>query len=222
MIDFGCGRAARWLCGPLAHFLRLDQAFTFEMKAMQIQTTPKPPQGGTASLRKYPLRAASLLWRYGTEAMVAFFMVVMVSTVILQVYCRFVLGNPLSWSEELARYAFVWITFLGAAVAYRHGGHIIVETIVVLLPQRAQLALAWLVDALMVVALVVLLVQGMGIVEVNSNVEATMLEIPMSWVYGAVPASATIMLAFQVERTVRRIKGTLPAVVAQSGEGDAP
>jgi TRAP-type C4-dicarboxylate transport system permease small subunit len=175
-----------------------------------------------APLRDYSLKGASLLWRYGTETVVALLMAVMVGTVILQVYCRFVLGNSLSWSEELARYAFVWITFLGAAVAYRHGGHIIVETIVVLLPRRAQLALAWLVDALMVVALVVLLVQGLGIVEVNSNVEATMLEIPMSWVYGAVPVSAAIMLAYQVERTVRRIKGTLPAVAVPGGEETAP
>ena len=48
---------------------------------------------------------------------------------------------------------------------------------VVLLPRRLQAILAWLVDALMVLALVVLLVQGLNIVEVNSNVEATMLEI---------------------------------------------
>ena len=189
---------------------------------MQIQETHKPSPDGMAPLRDYSLKGASLLWRYGTETVVALLMAVMVGTVILQVYCRFVLGNSLSWSEELARYAFVWITFLGAAVAYRHGGHIIVETIVVLLPRRAQLALAWLVDALMVVALVVLLVQGLGIVEVNSNVEATMLEIPMSWVYGAVPVSAAIMLSYQVERTVRRIKGTLPAVAVPGGEETAP
>lgn len=185
---------------------------------MQIQATPEPPLGGTAAWSGYPLKTARLLWRYGTETAVAMLMAVMVGTVILQVYCRFVLGNPLSWSEELARYAFVWITFLGAAVAYRHGAHIIVETLVVLLPRRAQVALAWLVDALMVAALLVLLVQGLGIVEVNSNVEATMLEIPMSWVYGAVPVSAAIMLAYQVERTVRRIKGTLPAAGVPGAE----
>ncbi len=187
---------------------------------MQIQATPETPlrgHGAWSSFRK----AAELLWRYGTETVVVLLMAVMVGTIILQVYCRFVLGNPLSWSEELARYAFVWITFLGAAVAYRHGSHIIVETVVVLLPQRAQAALAWLCDALMAAALVVLLVQGMNIVEVNSNVQATMLEIPMSWVYGAVPVSAAIMLAYQVERTVRRLRGTLPAVPAIGQEATA-
>jgi TRAP-type transport system small permease protein len=189
------------------------------MEAMQIQASPEPPLRGRAAWTGYPVKAANLLWRYGAETVVTLLMAVMVGTIILQVYCRFVLGNPLSWSEELARYVFVWITFLGAAVAYRHGAHIIVETIVVLLPRRAQLALAWVVDALMVVALVVLLAQGLNIVEVNSNVEATMLEIPMSWVYAAVPVSAAVMLAYQVERTIRRIRGTLPAVSAPGGEG---
>ncbi|MCK6423444.1 MAG: TRAP transporter small permease subunit, partial [Aquabacterium sp.] len=72
--------------------------------------------------------------------------------------------------------------------------------------------------ALMVLALVVLLVQGLNIVEVNSNVEATMLEIPMSWVYASVPVSAAIMLAYQVERTLLRAQGRL-ALARKPGEG---
>lgn len=184
---------------------------------MQVQASPEPPLARPA-WSGYILRAARLLWRWGAETVVVLLMAVMVGTIILQVLCRFVLGDPLSWSEELARYAFVWITFLGAAVAYRHGAHIVVETIVVLLPRRAQATLAWVVDALMVVALGVLLVQGLGIVEATSNVEATMLEIPMSWVYGSVPVSAAIMLAYQVERTVRRIRGSLSATAVGGDE----
>lgn len=157
------------------------------------------------------MKLLRLVWRFGAESVLALLMAVMVGTVILQVFYRFALGNPLSWSEELARYAFVWITFLGAAVAYRHGAHIVVETIVVLLPRRLQAALAWVVDALMVLALVVLMVQGLGIVQISANVEATMLGISMSWVYGAVPVSAAIMLAYQVERSWRRSRGELPA-----------
>lgn len=185
---------------------------------MHIQASPKPPLGGKAPADGHPQKAVRLVWRWGTETVVALLMAVMVGTIVLQVFYRFVLGNPLSWSEELARYVFVWITFLGAAVAYRHGGHIVVETLVVLLPRRLQRALAWLVDALMVVALIVLLVQGMGIVQVNSNVEATMLQIPMSWVYASVPTSAALMLAYQVERTVLRIQGRLP-LASTPGEG---
>ena len=162
--------------------------------------------------------AFRLVWRYGVETVVVILMAVMVATLALQVFYRFVVQDPLSWTEELARYAFVWVTFLGAAVAYRHGSHVAIETIVLLLPHRAQVALAWVVDALMVVALAVLLVQGLGIVEATANVRATMLQVPMSWIYASVPVSAVIMLAFQVERTLRRMRGTLPPVVLPGEE----
>lgn len=159
------------------------------------------------------MRTVRLIWRYGVETIVVVLMAVMVAALALQVFYRFVVQDPLSWTEELGRYAFVWVTFLGAAVAYRHGTHIVVETILLLLPPGAQVALVWAGDALCTLALVVLVVQGAGIVEATANVKATMLQVPMSWVYASVPVSAAIMLAYQVERSVRRWRGTPPAVV---------
>lgn len=164
------------------------------------------------------MRTVRLIWRYGVETIVVVLMAVMVAALALQVFYRFVVQDPLSWTEELGRYAFVWVTFLGAAVAYRHGTHIVVETILLLLPPGAQVALVWAGDALCTLALVVLVVQGAGIVEATANVKATMLQVPMSWVYASVPVSAAIMLAYQVERSVRRWRGTLPAVVLPGEE----
>ena len=43
--------------------------------------------------------------------------------VVLQVFARYVLNNSLFWSEELARYCLVWISFLGASVAYHDRVH---------------------------------------------------------------------------------------------------
>ena len=40
-----------------------------------------------------------------------------------QVFCRYVLNHSLFWSEELARYLLVWLSFLGASVAYYRGVH---------------------------------------------------------------------------------------------------
>jgi TRAP-type C4-dicarboxylate transport system permease small subunit len=188
---------------------------------MQVQASPEPPLGGGSTAAGLALKAARLVWRWGTETVVTLLTAVMVATILLQVFYRFVLGDPLSWSEELARYVFVWITFLGAAVAYRHGTHIVVDTIIVLLPRRVQAILGWVVDTLMVAALLTLLVEGIGIVKVNSNVEATMLEIPMSWVYASVPVSAALMLVYQVDRTLRRIRGRLGPVAAPVDGGVA-
>lgn len=43
--------------------------------------------------------------------------------VVVQVFARYVLNSSLFWSEELARYCLVWISFLGASVAYHDGLH---------------------------------------------------------------------------------------------------
>ncbi len=49
--------------------------------------------------------------------------VIMVVVVAAQVFCRYVLNHSLFWSEELARYLLVWLTFLGATVAYHRRAH---------------------------------------------------------------------------------------------------
>lgn len=43
--------------------------------------------------------------------------------VIAQVFSRYILNHSLFWSEELARYILVWLTFLGSCVAYYRGMH---------------------------------------------------------------------------------------------------
>ena len=51
-----------------------------------------------------------------------------------QVFARYVLNHSLFWSEELARFLLIWLTFLGAGVAYRRGAHASIEVIYQRLP----------------------------------------------------------------------------------------
>ena len=49
---------------------------------------------------------------------------VLVGVIFVQVICRYVLLIPTAWAEELARYLFVWTSYLGSAYALNEGGHI--------------------------------------------------------------------------------------------------
>lgn len=55
----------------------------------------------------------------GVEGTVALLAIIMAVVVAAQVFARYVLNHSLFWSEELARFLLVWLTFLGATVAYR-------------------------------------------------------------------------------------------------------
>lgn len=76
----------------------------------------------------------------------------MVAAILVQVVFRYLLGNALAWSEELARFLMLWMTGLMAPWAWRRGGFVGIEMLVALLPRRAAAA-AWLALLALVMAL---------------------------------------------------------------------
>ncbi len=155
--------------------------------------------------RVISMRLLRLVWSYAAETVVVILMAVMVTTLAVQVFFRYVLDAPLSWTEELARYAFVWVTFLGAAVAFRHRGHIVVDMLLHMIPAQVRAVLIWAVEVLVTITLVILVRDGLRMVETTANVRATMLQIPMSYVYASIPVSSALMLLYQLEWVVKRV-----------------
>jgi len=68
------------------------------------------------------------------NALIVFLMVVMVIMVFGNVVLRFGFHSGLPQSEELSRFAFIWLTFIAAVVGVREGTHLGMETVVKRLP----------------------------------------------------------------------------------------
>lgn len=58
----------------------------------------------------------------------------MTALIFIQVLCRFVFNSPLAWTEEVAKYLFIWMTFIAGYVGARRGMHIGVEAVQNALP----------------------------------------------------------------------------------------
>jgi TRAP-type C4-dicarboxylate transport system permease small subunit len=71
-------------------------------------------------------RVSERIVRYTLVGMVA----VMTAIIIVQVFMRYVFLYSLSWSEEVARYLMIWVSFLGASLALKYGFHIGVEFVI--------------------------------------------------------------------------------------------
>lgn len=107
-----------------------------------------------------------------------------------QVFFRYVLGDPLVWSDELARYLLVWCAFLGWVIAARRRSHLGVSMWRERMPARAQGLLA-LFGALCNVAFAALLVYyGWQIMIRNLDVSTTTLFFSAGVVYTIVPFAA--------------------------------
>lgn len=69
----------------------------------------------------------------------------------IQIFFRFVLNNSLTWSEELARFMFIWSAFLSIGFCLKEGISLKIDTLISLFPKRVQAVLLLLCDLLMVV-----------------------------------------------------------------------
>ena len=120
---------------------------------------------------------------------------VMAAVIIIQVFCRYVLKESLSWSEELARYLMVWVTFIGASIGVKRGAHVGVEMLVTNLPKNVQTIFKYLGIVISIIFCIVVFVASLGVLQrqiVNHQISPAM-RIPMWWAYAAVPAGAFLM-----------------------------
>ena len=121
-------------------------------------------------------------------------MTAMVLVISAQVWYRFVLNDPLSWSEELGRYMFVWISFLGAAVGIRYRVHLGIDLLEKMVSAKAYRYLAVMVNLIIQVFLVTVAYQGYDILSVVKFQKSASMGISMTYPYAAVPVGAVLML----------------------------
>ena len=127
------------------------------------------------------------------------------ASVALQVVFRYGLNNSLLWAEELARYAIIWSTFVGAAVAYRQGAHVGLTVLGDALPQMPSRLLARAIH------LVVLGFAGLVAWEgwflfarVLARGEITNgLQTEIAWFYLAIPVGGALLVVAAAEGLVR-------------------
>lgn len=85
----------------------------------------------------------------------------MVLFVFLNVILRIFFNSGLTWSEELSRYLFVFVTYVGAISAMRVNGHLGVDTLISRVPRPLQMVM-YVVSQLVIAALMCILVHGAG------------------------------------------------------------
>jgi TRAP-type transport system small permease protein len=129
----------------------------------------------------------------------------MVVMVFGNVVLRYAFNSGIAVSEELSRWLFVWLTFLGAIVALKEHGHLGTDLLVSRLPRTGKIVCLVLGQMLMLGVTVMLFQGSLAQVRINWDVEAPVTGAPMAVVYAAgvvfaVPAG--LLLLGQLWRTV--------------------
>ncbi len=130
----------------------------------------------------------------------------MIAVTFAQVIFRYVLRSPLPWSEELARYCFVWIVFLGATLGLERGVHIGVDILTILLPGRVQRWLAAINEVLILAFVLLIILASVSVVDANRLQFSPALGLQMAKVYLAIPLGMAVMALLLLGKLVEAFR----------------
>lgn len=148
----------------------------------------------------------------GMNKVVHIMLIVLMTILVIAVFCQIVFrffDRSLPWTEELSRYAMIWMTFLGAAYAVSTRAHIGMELFV----ERAQgvtkqilIVLAATISGLF---FVMMIVKGYELSMRVMDQSTAVLQIPMGIVYLIMPISGAVLLINLLHVTVKELKGEM-------------
>jgi TRAP-type C4-dicarboxylate transport system permease small subunit len=116
--------------------------------------------------------------------------------VFAQVILRYAFNSPLTWSEELARYLFIWCAFLGWIIASRRGSHLAMTFVTERLPLRVQAAVTVGIQVATIYFAWILGTRGARLVANNWDVENVAVPFNLGVVYLIEPVAAAAIAGY--------------------------
>ena len=129
----------------------------------------------------------------------------MVIAVLWQVFTRYALNSASSFTEELARFLFIWIGILGAAYASGQQIHLAIDILPPKINVVNRIRLRIGINILIILfSLIVLVIGGGNLVYINYELgqSSAALNLPLSYVYVVVPISGVLVIGYKINEII--------------------
>lgn len=148
---------------------------------------------------------------------------VLVVVVVWQVVARQILGSPSTWSEEAARYLFVWLGFFGAALVFSERGHIAVDFVVRMFPKPLmRAALVFVQLTIIALAGVVFLYGGWLYAQQSWGQSLSALPFQVGQMYMVLPVTGALIVWYAVTHLIEALRVESPvSLLAVDEEAEA-
>ena len=177
---------------------------------------PDRPTEPSVHIEEEEISLGDVRW---DDALVLVIFWVLAFVVFLQFFTRYVLNDSLGWTEEIARFLLIAVTFTGAIMATRKNNHIAVEFLYRWVPRPmrriAQLAID-LVTTTFFAALAVLSGQLAG----RTHQMMVSIDVPKSTVYWYVAACFAAMAAYALWNTVKHLRNGTSRLIDPDAHAD--
>ena len=160
--------------------------------------------GGLNHLARLADQAGQMVNRV-IDAIVAVLIALMVLDVGIGVVFRYLLNNPLSWTEELARYLMIWAAALAIAAAVFRREHIGFTLLIDMVPPTARRVFILVFDLIILIFFAVLFIFGLKFFITGLAQNTMSLGVTMAVAYAAVPVAASIAIVQTLFLAIRDV-----------------
>ena len=148
-------------------------------------------------------------WIQELEEKVLFLLLtVIVISLFLQVFNRFVLKISLGWTQEMAIYSLFWMVMIGVSIGIRRQSHLVVDFLILRLPESLKYYYRISVHLTMMLILLILVYQGVIFAWKDGlRVISVGITIKMIYVYVSIPLCSAISILYLVENIISLKRG---------------
>jgi TRAP-type transport system small permease protein len=158
-------------------------------------------------LGRYPLKAKTIFDKFNnfsaSLAKITVFIVItlaaiMVLTVLVGVFFRYVLRNSLGWTEELARYLMIWMALLSVSIGIKDKEHVGLQLLIRSIPIKYAKAVNLIVNGVVLFFLIVLSYRGLTVAFRGSSQLSLGLGMSMLWPLLSIPVAGLLAIIQQI------------------------
>lgn len=128
-----------------------------------------------------------------------------VGLVCLQIVCRYLVGKPLTWTEQLARYAFIWMMMLGIPVLFYNKNFMAFDLILNVMPEKIRKFVRVFIDLAICLFAVFWLVGAVKLCIGTANKMTSGVRIHYYWLYSAQAVSSLLIIWVMLTQAVQNI-----------------
>ena len=147
-------------------------------------------------------------WDHFEETILVYSYLLIVPLLTVQVVARYVFNHSIPWSEELARYVFIWQIWLGSSYCVKENRHIRIDIFTNHLSEGVRRIYEIVITVISMVFCAFLIYKGSEVVMMITNLHQTSpaLKIPMQFIYICVPISCALMIIRYIEHIFKLVR----------------
>ena len=133
----------------------------------------------------------------------------MVGIIFFQVIMRYVFNNSLTWSEELGKFLFVWLSWLGISIGHRRREHIKITLLVDKLPYKLKQLSEALTELILIVICGITMYYGVIMMNIQINVPYAGIKISTAWGYLSLVLGCGIFIIRSMAYFIEAVKNII-------------